>query len=61
MTRHYVYVCNSLERNVTLGVLYGYKAILQVLIHYNHEFWGLKSAEIATGPITVIQTNGIGF
>ena len=29
-TRHFVYVCNSDERRVTLGVLYGYKAVLQV-------------------------------
>ena len=25
-----MYVCNSVERNATLGVLYGYKAVLQV-------------------------------
>jgi gamma-aminobutyric acid type B receptor len=31
VTRHYVYVCNSEERNATLGVLYGYKAVLQIL------------------------------
>ena len=30
VTQHFVYVCNSTERVVTLGILYGYKGVLQV-------------------------------
>ena len=27
---YYVYVCNSVEREIFLGILYGYKSLLQV-------------------------------
>ncbi len=30
MTEHFVYVCNSTERKITLGILYGFEAALQV-------------------------------
>lgn len=29
--RYYVYVCVSQQRYITLGILYGYKALLQVI------------------------------
>ena len=28
--RYFIYVCSSTARSITLGVLYGYKAVLQV-------------------------------
>jgi gamma-aminobutyric acid type B receptor len=32
VTHHSVYICNSIERRVTLGILYGYKGVLQVVL-----------------------------
>ena len=29
--RYYIYICTSTARDVTLGVLYGYKAVLQAV------------------------------
>ena len=32
VTEHFVYVCNSRERSITLGILYGYKGVMQVKV-----------------------------
>ena len=31
ITRYYIYVCDSRSRDIFLGILYGYKALLQII------------------------------
>ena len=31
ITRYYVFVCDSRSRDIFLGILYGYKALLQII------------------------------
>lgn len=31
ITRHFIYICDSKARDILLGILYGYKAILQII------------------------------
>lgn len=31
ITKYYIYVCDSVARDISLGILYGYKALLQVI------------------------------
>ena len=31
ITRYYIYICDSRSRDIFLGVLYGYKALLQIV------------------------------